>query len=269
MLSAATKNYADASVMFMLASLFRSNGFILSGFIVWGMMVGPLLSGQVKFSPRQIFPKLLGCLFFSAPPFLPYFYHQYKAYRNFCTHSTIEPRPWCSDRLPSIYSYVQSAYWNVGLFRYWSLQQLPNILLAMPVLLLLFDASIAHIRYFLLPALVRTLSKYTPRIATRKTDPLFKLSVAPHAIHALLISIILLVAAHTQIALRFASAMPFTYWAAARLFLRNPQPVESEDKVEDSKRIADVPATSRWWTYWSVLWGACSLVTWAVFLPPA
>ena len=175
MLFAARKSYAGASVTFMLASFFRSNGFILSGFIVWDMMVGPLLFAQTKFSPRRIFINLLNCSFFFAPPFLPYFYHEYDAYRSFCSQSTIGPRAWCFDRLPSIYSYVQSAYWDVGLFRYWSLQQLPNISLAMPVLLLVFDASIAHIRCFFLPTLVGILSESTPRIATRKTDPLFNL----------------------------------------------------------------------------------------------
>ena len=88
MLFAARKSYAGASVTFMLASFFRSNGFILSGFIVWDMMVGPLLFAQAKFSPRRIFINLLNCSFFFAPPFLPYFYHEYDAYRSFCSQST-------------------------------------------------------------------------------------------------------------------------------------------------------------------------------------
>ncbi|GFR47147.1 hypothetical protein Agub_g8838 [Astrephomene gubernaculifera] len=46
------------------------------------------------------------------------------------------PRSWCSSRLPYIYGFVQAQYWNVGFLRYWTLQQLPNFLLAAPVLLL-------------------------------------------------------------------------------------------------------------------------------------
>ncbi|PNG99104.1 GPI mannosyltransferase 2, partial [Tetrabaena socialis] len=46
------------------------------------------------------------------------------------------PRPWCSSRVPYVYGFVQAQYWGVGLFRYWTLQQLPNFLLAAPVLLL-------------------------------------------------------------------------------------------------------------------------------------
>ncbi len=36
---------------------------------------------------------------------------------------TAWPRPWCSSRLPYVYGFVQSEYWNVGFMRYWTLQQ--------------------------------------------------------------------------------------------------------------------------------------------------
>eukprot|EP00198_Chlamydomonas_reinhardtii_P011508 XP_001700845.1 predicted protein [Chlamydomonas reinhardtii] len=58
------------------------------------------------------------------------------------------PRPWCSSRVPYVYGFVQLLYWNVGFLRYWTLQQAPNFLLAMPVLLLsaagLFEYSRAN-----------------------------------------------------------------------------------------------------------------------------
>ncbi|EFJ47490.1 hypothetical protein VOLCADRAFT_91860 [Volvox carteri f. nagariensis] len=49
------------------------------------------------------------------------------------------PRPWCSAQVPYVYGFVQSEYWNVGFLRYWTWQQppqLPNFLLAAPVVLL-------------------------------------------------------------------------------------------------------------------------------------
>ena len=32
-------------------------------------------------------------------------------------------RPWCSAKFPNVYSFVQSHYWGVGLFKYYKLQQ--------------------------------------------------------------------------------------------------------------------------------------------------
>jgi phosphatidylinositol glycan class V len=38
----------------------------------------------------------------------PFIYDQYSAYKHYCYQS---PRPWCSNRIPSIYTFVQSHYW--------------------------------------------------------------------------------------------------------------------------------------------------------------
>lgn len=268
MLYASKKKFIVASLMFMLAGTFRSNGIMLSGYIVWTMLAEPLAVHGTKFLSKGNIPNVFGCLILCSVPFVPFVLHQYSAYMTFCQNPDILSRPWCSGRLPSIYSYAQSAYWNVGLFRYWSLQQSPNIMLAMPVLILLFDASIKYIRRFLLPMLTNVLSGSSQKYPDRRMDIIYTLSIAPYAIHAFLLSTILLVAAHTQIALRFASAIPFTYWAAARLFFQQPQSPQEKD-MEKSLRLAPKVTAARCWVYWSVLWGACSLVTWAVFLPPA
>jgi hypothetical protein len=34
-----------------------------------------------------------------------------------------DARPYCTDRFPLIYPFVQSHYWDVGFLRYWRLQQ--------------------------------------------------------------------------------------------------------------------------------------------------
>ncbi|KAH8119351.1 hypothetical protein DFH11DRAFT_1564543 [Phellopilus nigrolimitatus] len=302
MLFCARKQFFSASIAFALASMFRSNGTILIGYI-------PVFLSSVPETPKVVFQRkarsLLYCSFLSSIPFIPFLWHQYNAYSAFCAVPLIERRPWCSNRPPMIYSFVQSEYWDVGLFRYWTLQQLPNFLLAAPVLVLLFHASIRHVRLSFLPRIrirLQELSIVSPNNDVKTSgepcnsfpsDPFLALSLTPHAIHALILSTMLLISAHTQIVIRLASALPFTYWAAARLFLpitRSIHPSALDPIPESDSRSSSTEAPGKgmktgttesavqgqglgraahWWLGYSVLWGAVALVSWAVFLPPA
>ena len=45
-------------------------------------------------------------------------------------------RPWCATRVPVLYSFVQEFYWNCGFLSYYEMKQLPNFLLAAPMVAL-------------------------------------------------------------------------------------------------------------------------------------
>lgn len=71
---------------------------------------------------------------------------QYYGWRKFCAGGANDDMAWCHDRpFPSLYSHIQSAYWGVGLLRYWQWKQLPNFLLAAPVLLLTVCGAIGYL----------------------------------------------------------------------------------------------------------------------------
>ena len=276
MLFCAKRCFVQGTLIFALAGLFRSNGIMLAGFVIWGIMIQPAYSSG-KFIISMLFRQTVASALLTGVVFTPYLWHQYNAYNAFCTDSTHAFRPWCTTRPPSVYSFVQAKYWNVGLFTYWTIQQLPNILLAVPVLLLLFQASIRNIRATV-PRIIEAVLFNRPidireglSADSGSIDPILSPSLTPHAIHALATSVILLCAAHTQIALRMVSAMPFTYWAAASLFLRTSlkrdlsQPTHNSTLVKPSTSYS----ASFSWTTWSLLWGTISLVAWSVFLPPA
>ncbi|KAJ7039270.1 glycosyltransferase family 76 protein [Mycena alexandri] len=230
MLYCARSRYLAAAVAFTIAAALRSNGFLLSGFVIWGLLIRPVLE-------RKPLPlsSVLNCVVLSALPFTPFIAHNYAAYLAFCTADP--PAAWCARRLPLIYSHVQEHYWNSGFLRYWTLEQLPNFLIAAPPLLAISAFSVHQLRRWM---------KSPAGPAHAFLSP----SIAPHAIHALIMSAILLFASHTQIVLRLAAAMPITYWAAAWLLLEHPK-------------------LGRAWVAWSVLWGALSVLLWGAFLPPA
>lgn len=186
----------------------------------------------------------------------PFVYHQFSAYARYCildkdTSSSSELPEWCSSVPPSIYTHVQSKYWSNGFLRYWTLQQLPNFLISLPVYLLLLAFSIYHIRNSLVPLLSRV-SQPEFRPSAHRQNPFLSPSITPHAIHALILTLTLLFTSHVQIMLRLASSMPFVYWSAAWLIVQ----------VKDER-------WGRWWVSWSTTWGFASLVLWACFLPPA
>ncbi|ETW80459.1 glycosyltransferase family 76 protein [Heterobasidion irregulare TC 32-1] len=247
MLSCARRQWFRASCYFVLAATFRSNGFLLGGYILWGLIIRPSYQGKAVRLPSL--SKIGYAVALTTLTFIPFIFHQYTAYRNFCTSTdlSIHLPSWCHNTVPSIYAHVQSRYWNVGFLRYWTLAQAPNILIASPVLALLSIFSLMQI------------SNAAPRILSNskhkqkldiQASPFFIESLTPHAILASILVSILLFASHTQIALRQAAAVPITYWAAAWL-------------------IVERPWWGRIWIIWSVVWGAISIVLWTAFLPPA
>ncbi|KAF7322193.1 GPI mannosyltransferase 2 [Mycena kentingensis (nom. inval.)] len=189
MLFCAQSRYLLAALCFTAAAAFRANGFLLGGFIIWGLLVQPAFEGKKV--------RVLKCSIFAAIPFLPFIAHNYAAYSAFCIANAI-PAPWCTQPLPLVYQYVQRRYWDVGFLRYWTLQQLPNILLGLPPI-----AAISILS-------VRVVSKLDA-------------ALLPHAIHALVMCAIYLFASHTQIVLRQAASIPIVYWAAAWLVVEHPK----------------------------------------------
>ncbi|KAF9218399.1 mannosyltransferase [Gyrodon lividus] len=250
MLACARSQWLSASVWFALASTFRSNGILLCGFIVWGMVVVPCLAARRDLLTPS---RLLYCTVLVAIPLMPFIHHNYKGYTLFCAASTEGLPDWCKKGLfPSIYSHVQLKYWNVGFLRYWTVSNIPNFILASPVLLNVYAFCVFYLSR--LPHILPLLSPQMPpkeKDASRPNPSLFLApSLLPHVLHGLALALLLTFSAHVQIALRVFPSLPMTYWAAAHLLIERPK-------------------LGKAWVAWSVVWGALSCVLWAVFLPPA
>ncbi|KAM4702369.1 GPI mannosyltransferase 2 isoform 1-T2 [Discoglossus pictus] len=135
--------------MLSLAAAARANGLTSAGF---------LLHSGARAVLRGIssWGRAMRMFLASLIVFLPFFIFQYYGYRRFCLPAPEEEVPqellqlarekeyhvrgtppvWCFSSLPLAYSYLQNAYWDVGFLRYFQLRQVPNFLLAMPVIVL-------------------------------------------------------------------------------------------------------------------------------------
>ena len=100
-----------AGFFFAAATLMRSNG-LLSGTILLYDVVGYLSSRlSTRWSIYDVRRTFVTCLAGSLIA-LAFIGPQYLAYAEFCdSESAAGARPWCEERLPSIYSWVQSHYW--------------------------------------------------------------------------------------------------------------------------------------------------------------
>ncbi|KAL3799813.1 hypothetical protein HJC23_010463 [Cyclotella cryptica] len=103
---------------------------------------------------------------------IPVLYHDWQGYSFHCTQSTLvnsrHVPQWCNNVNNnsfswegfSLYAYVQQKHWNVGLFRYYEIKQIPNFILALPVLVLGTCAVVRWIHVSLCRHKVRTADSF-------------------------------------------------------------------------------------------------------------
>ncbi|XP_033231842.1 GPI mannosyltransferase 2 isoform X1 [Belonocnema kinseyi] len=123
--------------------------------------------------------------------------------------------PWCDSNIPVSYSYIQNKYWNVGFLRYYQVKQIPNFVLAFPMLYIILNFSIRFLRKH---------RKQLPSLGLfKKTDQNEKtakggypIEMFPFVIHGLFLSCFCILLVHIQVSTRLlSSASPLIYWYCA------------------------------------------------------
>ncbi|KAJ5778069.1 GPI mannosyltransferase 2 [Penicillium odoratum] len=179
----------------------RSNG-ILSGFLfaydafllIWACLTQGLSAHKI----RRLIIIGMGGSTVALGMLVP----QLLAYRTYCL--TDLNREWCGWTLPSIYTWVQSYYWNVGFLRYWTVSNIPLFLLATPVLFILGRSSVWALRA---PSTLRSQTGTQAPSSLSPGSMLFRLAV-PQG----LLAIMALTSYHVQIVNRISSGYPVWYW---------------------------------------------------------
>ncbi|KAL6623255.1 hypothetical protein ACP70R_033134 [Stipagrostis hirtigluma subsp. patula] len=124
-----------AMIMLALSGSARSNGALNAGYFCFQALLQAYDAAVQKKRPWLAVQALVIGALRSIFIFLPFFAFQAYGYLNICVHGNSEElRPWCKAKVPLLYGFIQSHYWGVGFLRYFQVKQLPNFLLASPVL---------------------------------------------------------------------------------------------------------------------------------------
>jgi phosphatidylinositol glycan class V len=137
----------------------------------------------------------------------------YLSYASSTFCSLPSPSPYCSSVFPNIYNFVQSQFWyslfrNVGLFRYWELKQIPNFLLALPMMYISLSAIYNYIRLDPKRALSFSTSSSVVPFNTFFANPVLVPFILYWAVNLLIIVFI----ANVQIITRLFASFPIVYW---------------------------------------------------------
>lgn len=179
---------STAALLLFLASLVRSNGVLLSGFFLYRSV---FMFRSIKCFGKDVILSLV-----SASGGLLYLF---SCYRKYCLRAETEKiAEWCFDKIPNIYSYLQTKYWNVGAFKYYTLTQLPNFVIALPMITLSFHGLMSNKNVLLFQ------SKQTQIV------PFYYLWVT--------LFVFSLVFVHIQVINRLFSFLPPVFWLMSRFY---------------------------------------------------
>ncbi|KAL8701760.1 MAG: hypothetical protein Q9224_000353 [Gallowayella concinna] len=252
-----------SGLVFGLATTFRSNG-LLSGLLFCFDIVNSILPLRSDAQAQRIIADLRRVSFLIIAGSLMAvvsFFPQFLAYQEYCVEGEPEHwAAWCTHRIPSIYTWVQSHYWNVGLFRYWTLSNAPLFMLATPMLLILilsadclFPPNSSSSRL----TGQRAKSSHTP-IGEGWMSPIGKEVGQRLAVLQLLLAVLAFTSYHVQIVTRISSGYPLWYWWLA-------------SKIMNKKHIslAGYNIPTKGVVGWMVTYALLQAGLFAAFLPPA
>eukprot|EP01080_Neovahlkampfia_damariscottae_P001240 gene1240-11329_t len=200
------KNQILTPILFSISTGIRSNGTILSGFFIFNFL-------KNKFSMKEMILTIVQCII----TIFPFITYQYFGYALYCGLET--KRPWCSFIYPNLYGFVQSEYWKVGFLKYYEFKQIPNFLLASPILILSFYGIYLYTSKN--SKLVFSLGlRNFEETKTKKGKGFFNEEIVVFIFYWLFLTIYILLNAHVQIITRFFASMPPLFWFCSFLYLK-------------------------------------------------
>ncbi|KAI8972719.1 GPI mannosyltransferase 2 [Pilobolus umbonatus] len=243
----AEKRHFQAALLWGLASAVRSNAVVYCGFFAYDLVWIPLIKKH-----KSLVTNVVKALVYSLLVCSGFIVFQYYAYTVFC----VLDRPWCSNRIPLLYSFVQKEYWDVGFMKYYQIKEIPNFLLASPIIVI----SILGLKTFIEHNPTRFLSIGTLNSPTDEDkleeSSYFSDSLAVYMYLWCFLLFYSMTSMHVQVIIRFFTSLPPFYWYIAYLW---------DEGYRNGKNIGKANMTLGYF----VLYGLVSIVLFSSFLPPA
>ncbi|KAI9138277.1 GPI mannosyltransferase 2 [Paraphysoderma sedebokerense] len=284
-----------STIPFTLATCTRSNGILNSGFLIYEFLTATV-------PRRSLSVRSLRYLAYSIIPCLPFFAFHYYAYTQFCgqdpaaTQISNQPRPWCQEMVPSIYSFVQKEYWNVGFLKYWNSQQFGNFVLAAPMWAISFFAirkwfqTVGGFKRVLEQLVTGNLQISYPKSAegVSSASACAPSKLASQYAHPGILPYITLYSfmlfyvtffMHVQVIIRFMTSMPALYWYCSSVIVDSDSDVQPQSEKGDNTGAKGViigkAQTPEWkleaklLVLYFIVYGYCGVVLFGLFYPPA
>jgi GPI mannosyltransferase 2 len=260
-----------------LSTMMRSNG-ILGGLLFASDAVKAIRQPAKLFEDRRALIAFTATVCAGMLVGLGFATPQVVAYVEYCTGGNT--RPWCMNIVPSIYSWVQSHYWEVGFLRYWTLNNLPLFLLAAPTLaVMLYTGALSCISHRVVPPPDATSSANNDdRSAYNKTltDGRVYTHIIPRlAVQQLLLAFMAATSFHVQIVNRISSGYPVWYIVLASAMYNSSasrstaESQKSRQPIPDAMAFLEKSRYLKWIVRSMVMYAVVQGGLYASFLPPA
>ncbi|ORX81291.1 mannosyltransferase [Anaeromyces robustus] len=269
------KKYLQAALIWMLTTLTRSNAITYIGFFGYEMLKSSEFkkiiyyiyniilekNASVTFETiniKKLLKTIIKFIIYSCMVLSGLVIFQYYAYRKFCSNVKDEQgnfiRPWCENKIPLLYSFVQIEYWNCGFMRYYTFNNIPNFFLAIPMIIVSFYGILSYCKYdwkrILTLGLINTINE--KKGDSSKTY--YSSYIIPHIILWLFLLLYCCTSMHIQVITRFFSSVPTLYWFVAWLIYNH------DNKNKNWGNVI---------LYYFIFYGIIGVVLFTAFYPPA
>lgn len=220
-----------AATIFGVSTAARSNGIISATFVVNNAIRRHFSAAPSAAAGTNVWNAVQTCAEV-ALVVAPLVTFQIFGFRQFCQMLSDMGQPgtswqesqgsspaWCAARVPYLYGHVQRHYWGVGFLRYFELKQLPNFLLAAPILMMTTHGCFRFVSDHGTLAALRAVFMPGTQIVGNKAVHRsgLPLDAAIYMAHWAFLAFYATFFMHVQVSTRLLSSCPPLYWWAASL----------------------------------------------------